>query len=213
MKKIIIILAIMMISMSLFAGSYFKSSLGIAYLSLDEKVTYNGSSISGKEKTTAMALCLDGTFTGEKTKFGLNIGFSFLYPLSSSVNGVDVNIDFLNSNFCPRIGFVIETVVNDKFVLLSTFGYESMINYTSKYSSELKTYIDCFLLTHGVYGKSTFIYKLENNFSLHFGFGISAPIIGSQKISASGHESEIYKYTYSGVILTPFIGFQISNQR
>lgn len=209
MKKLVILMICLLISANLFAVSFVTSSFGLSMMKFNESVYDSGYYLSVIEKSTAMNIDLRSSFFGNNSTFGFNIGLSILYPISSSVDGTEVQTEFFNANWCPQIGISAKYLVSDALTMVANFGYEMLFNYSAKYNPDLNATISSTLFVHGFYGNDTFIYKVSEKMNLNFGFAMYFPIWGSQKFSAKGYASEQYSYNYSGLSFEPFIGFSI----
>ncbi len=207
MKKIIVVLFLVVVCSTLFASSYFQTSLGFGFFSAHETVSYGGVSISGNEKTSTLTSDLTGLVFAENSTLGLDVGLTILFPLSASVNGVDVEIGFFDCNWCPRVGVAYRYDINKQLTMFTSAGYEMMMGFSSTYQSGITIHSSLFV--HGIYAQDRFSYKVSDTMNVNAGLSLYIPLFGSQKLSAAGYASERYSYVYSGILINPFIGVNI----
>ena len=210
MKKTIFIFVLVFLCCMLYAESFVESSLGFAFLSAKETATVEGESITAKEKSSALTADVTAMIFSGESRFGADLGLSVLFPLSSSISGTEVDVDFFDCNFCPRIGLAWKTNLNKQLVMLSSAGYELMMNYDSE--NILGVTIRSFLLIHGIYAQDRFTYTMEEGISFNAGLSVYIPIIGTVRLSAAGQGSEKIRMTYSGIMINPFIGIDIKTR-
>ena len=210
MKKTIFIFVLVFLCCMLYAESFVESSLGFAFLSAKETAKIEGESITAKEKSTALTADVTAMIFSGESRFGADLGLSVLFPLSSSISGTEVDVDFFDCNLCPRIGLAWKTNLNKQLVMLSSAGYELMMNYDSE--SILGVTVRSFSLIHGIYAQDRLTYTMEEGISFNAGLFVYIPIIGTVKLSATGQGSEKIRMTYSGILLNPFIGIDIKTR-
>ena len=211
MKRVLVLFVMLIIALSgVFAVSYVESSLGVGFFTSKETVHFNGQSVSGNEKTTLLSSDFTFmTFSGA-SKIGFDIGISILFPLSSSLSGVDVDVEFFNCNWCPRIGVAWKYEISPQLTMLSAAGYELIMNYSSAYQSGIT--IRSSLFVHCLYATDRVAYKVNDDIVINAGLMALVPVVGFQKLSATGYESERYTITYSGIMINPFIGIDIKQK-
>ncbi len=207
MKKTIIILVCLLVPVAVFAHSFFNSSFGICFINGRQTVFYEGETASSTLKGSQLSIALNYELFGENSDYGLDVGINLLYPLSAKVDGIEIETDFLNVGWCPRIGLAWKYEIDDQLTMVSSIGYEILFRYQTERSSGTTT---SFLTTmHGIYGQDYFNYELTEKSSFILGMSLYAPLFVNSKISVSGYGSETYNSIFAGMFINPFVGFYI----
>ena len=210
-KTIAVIVVLVFLSSALFAQWFVDGSLGYAFFSAKRTATVGGIEYTLKEKTSALTTDASFMFFPGDSRFGADLGISVLFPISASVNGHEVDLDFFDCCYNPRIGLAWKADLSNSLVMLSSVGYEAMMDFESKTSGGRTAKTKLFI--HGVYAQDRLVYKLNGNVRINAGLTLYFPIFGRITTTISGTEGKATQdIKYSGVLLNPFIGIDIKTK-
>jgi len=210
-KTIAVIVVLVFLSSALFAQWFVDGSLGYAFFSAKRTATVGGIEYTLKEKTSALTTDASFMFFPGESRFGADLGISVLFPISSSANGHEVDLDFFDCCYNPRIGLAWKADLNNSLVMLSSAGYEVMMDFGSKTNGILTVKTRSYI--HGVYAQDRLVYKMNANVRINAGLSLYFPIFGTEIKTISGTEGkETTNVTYSGILINPFIGIDIKTK-
>lgn len=210
-KTIAVIVVLVFLSSALFAQWFVDGSLGFAYLSAKVTTKLGEESTSMKEKTSALSTDASFMFFPGESRFGADLGISVLFPISMTMGGVDIDIDFFDCDICPRIGLAWKADLNNSLVMLSSVGYEVMMDFGSETNGIVTVKTRSFV--HGVYAQDRLVYKMNSNVRINAGLSLYFPIFGTMTEYISGTETKRKtNFTFSGILINPFIGIDIKTK-
>ncbi len=207
MKKTLIILFCLIVSFSLSAETISNSGFGLCFTITENTYTYDGYTSSSSERTRSLTLNEEGSFFSGDSNSGWNLGINALFPISSEINGYSAPTDFFAVLWAPKIGYSMKTKLSDTLTMVSSVGYQLMFRFDSEMIEGLS--VTEFLMIHGIYGVDSFSYKASETTFFNFGISLFVPIFGTRRIGISGYGSETIRYTFSGVMINPYVGFRI----
>ena len=211
MKKTAIVLVLVLLCCTLFAESFVDGSLGYAFLRVKETTTVRDITIVQNQKTSALSTEATFMFFPGTSRFGADLGLSVLFPISVTVNEREYDVSFFDCDYCPRIGLAWKADLDKNLVMLSSLGYQVMMDFESKTSGGRTAKTKLFI--HGVYAQDRLVYKLNGNVRINAGLTLYFPIVGTVTTTISGIEGKSKQViTYSGVLINPFIGIDIKTK-
>lgn len=226
MKKLLIVLAILLFSVTgLFARTYFGSvSVGYSYYySTNETIKFsNPDHEEQSSQETSQSINIDANayyWFPFDTELGLNVGMNVLVPLrvlGTNEGGIKSG-GLMQSSYCiwaPKIGVSVK--VGDRFRSVSSFGYEMMLYGSwvaaNEQEESSKKSVPATILNHGIYLDESFSYSFTENVGMEFGAEMFLPIAGHVWCEAGDSQmsKEELSVRYSGVMFSPHLGVSIS---
>ncbi len=202
-KTACIAFLILMIPLALFSETLFDSSLGFAFFTYQVEYNYENEKSTASEKGTGLTGNADIVFFGD-SRTGLDVGFTFLYPLTAKINGEEAETSFASSEWIVRIGLAKKRQINDKFSMITSSGYQLLMNYCHFDDEELVVWSKTFL--HGLYFQEKFIIKVEDSMTINAGLLFVFPMFGKIIYSSEGYEDMKVQVYNRGLTISPFIG-------
>ena len=120
-------------------------------------------------------------------------------------------MDFFDCNICPRIGLAWKADLSSSLVMLSSVGYEVMMDFGSETNGIVTVKTKSFV--HGVYAQDRLVYKMNSNVRINAGLSLFFPIFGTMTEYFSGTETKrTTKFTYSAILINPLVGIDIKTK-
>lgn len=206
-KQVLIVLVILLINICVFSASIADSSIGFAYYTYNEDLRSGSETYSWSEKRNAISGNADIMLFGYDSNHGIDLGFTFLYPLSSKIDGEEVETSTADSDWGFRLGTSRKYLINDSLTLVSSAGYQFLMNIC--HFDDDNTVVWSRTIVHGVFFQDKLIFKLEDSLTINFGAMLIIPWFGTVTFSPEGSYSERFRTSFRGVIINPFLGFNL----
>ena len=206
-KTVLLVFLLLLIPISAITASIADISMGFAYYKYEGTLRTPSTSESWFETRYSLTVGADIMLFG-KSNHGIDLGFTFLYPVSSVVNDEDVKKTIADSDWGFRLGAAQKFEMSDNMALITSFGYQLLMN--NRKLKDEATYDHREQLLHGLFFQGKFIVKLEETLSISVGGLFIVPVFGSVKKTAEDTAPKKYRYTFKGIILSPSLGIKLS---
>lgn len=209
-KKCLILVLVLVAQVFLFADSIFEYSVGYNFFIYQDTYNEVGSTdfYTYTDKGSGYDLNANVSFWKPNSSFGVDIGFSFFQPLKESVDDSDYHVGFRESERGFRIGAIHRFMINDSIILLSSFGYQILMNFDS-YDNTNNELVRRTILKHGLYVQERIVYPLTDTISINGGLLAIFPLYGSDTYAVKGYDLK-YSEKFAGAYVSPYLGIGLS---